>query len=548
MDERREELSMEEVLNSVGEIRGRVGELVKGVVVNKMEDGLMVDFQGKAEGIVPTKELVKPLEEYSLGDELELQITRIDDEEGRIILSERRPKFRDALRKLQDALSNGSAVVKGKIKNRIKGGYSVILFDVLEAFLPGSQSLIRSSEPIPEGELEFEVINFENRGRRPNIVLSRRSLRERKIEEFFNKVEVGDVIEGIVESVQPFGVFVNLTEGLSGLLPKSEVGYTPVADLRDMFEKGQKVKLKIINLEPQQRKITLSLKALLPDPWEEFVKDHDVGDVVSGTVSSIKPFGFFVKLAEGVEGLVPLEEIFWSRRRGNIRNIVKPGDVVDVEIIEVDREKRRILLSYKKAKGDPWEKVDEKYPVGSEATGVVVSVIPTGAIVELEDGVAGFVPKGELSWNYFEKPEEVVRPRRRTKVKILDVDKSKKRMRLSIKRAQKNPWDRVKGELSRGSVVQGKVRRIIGSGAIVHIPKYGVDALLPNGHFEDVKEGDRIEAVVLRIISDENRPRMIISVKELEEFRALEEYKKSVQSEIPSKKLGDILKKGEKNG
>ncbi len=548
MDERKEELSMEEILNSVEEVKGRVGELVKGTVVDKMEDGLMVDFQGKSEGMVPTRELVKPLEEYSVGDELELQIIRIDDEEGRIVLSERRPKFREALRKLQEAYSNGEAVVKGRIKGRVKGGYSVIVYDVLEAFLPGSQSLIRSSDPIPEEELEFEIINLETRGRRPNIVLSRRSLREKKIEEFLNRVKVGDVVEGTVESIRPFGVFVKFFDGLSGLLPRSEVSYTPVADLEDMFEVGQKVELKVINVDPEERKITLSLKAMFPDPWEEYVKEHEVGEIVSGTVTSIKPFGFFVRLSEDVEGIVPIEEIFWSRKRGSIRSVVKPGDVVDVEIIEVDPEKRRIVLSYKRAKGDPWNKVEEKYPVGSEVSGVVVSVLPTGAIVELEDGVAGFVPKGELSWNYFEKPEEVVRPRKRVRVKVMDVDVDNKRMRLSLKRAQRNPWNRVKEELSRGSVVQGKVRKIVGSGAIVSIPRYGVDAFLPNGHFEKLEEGDRIEAVVLRLISDENRPRMIISVKELEEYKALEEYKKSVEAEKPGKTLGEIMRKGERNG
>ena len=547
MDEKRE-ISMEEILSSVDEIKGRVGEKVKGIVVGKSEDGLVVDFSGKTEGLVPPGELLRSIDDYSVGDELDLQVIRVNEEEGIVLLSERRPKYNEVLRKIGEIANSENPIVRGRIVGRVKGGYRVLIDGVVEAFLPGSQSLLRNSDPIPDEEFDFEIINFELR-RRPNIVVSRKAIRDREIEKFFKEKNVGDVIEGTVESITDFGVFVEIVDGLSGLLPRSEVSYSRVASLKDMFEIGQTIKAQIINMDPENKKVTLSLKALQPDPWKEYVKEHNVGDVVKGEVTRITRNGFFVKLSEDVKGFVPIEEVFWSRR-GDIRSVVRKRNIVELEIIEIEPEKRRIVLSYKRAKGDPWEDIEERYPVGSEVRGEVRRIVQGGVIVELEDGVSGFVPASELSWNYFEKIEDVVKPRRKVRVKVLDVDKENRRMRLSIKRAQRNPWEKVEKELERGSIVQGKVKKVLGSGAIVTISRYGVDAFLPNNHFEgELKEGDRIEAVVLRILDDERRgKRMIISVKELEERKAIEEYKKSLEKEKPAKSLGEFLKKGERNG
>ncbi len=547
--EKHGEISMEEVLKSLDEIKGDVGEVLTARVTGKIEDGLVVDFGGKFEGFVPSKELVKELSDYKDGDELKLLLFKIDEDEGRAYLSERRPMFREVLNKVGEIFESGDKIVRGRIVGEVKGGYKVLIDEVLDAFLPGSQSAIRRGEPIPDGELEFEIINFERGRRRHNLVLSRRSILERKSKELFEKIKVGDEIEGTVESIRRFGVFVKIFDGITGLLPKSEVSYSRVASLNDMFKEGDRIRLKVIDVNPSSRKVTLSLKATMPDPLEEFKREYGTGSRVSGTVLRIRSDGFTMKLPYDLIGFVPIEEVFWGRK-GRIRDILREKETVEAEVINIDDKKRRILLSYKKAMGDPWEKIDEEYPVGSIHEGKIAKVLQTGAIVEIDNGISGFVPMSELSWHYFDNPSEVVRERRRVRVKILSVDKEKRRMRLSIKQAMENPWDKV--DLPKGSVVKGRVRRILNSGYVIRLKSYGVDAFLPSNHVEEeLKNGDEVEAVVLRVLDDRRTgKKMIISVKELEEMEAVQEYKKEAQG--AQKSLGKILReklsKGENNG
>ena len=549
MEEKREEISMEEVLKSVELGGDSVGSVVKGVVVDKVEDGVLVNYGGKFEGYVSSRELVKSLDDYEKGNELELLLVKIDEDEGRSYLSERRPLYRKVLDKLKAIFESENKVVKGRIVGEVRGGYRVLIEEVVAAFLPGSQSAIRRGETPPSEEMEFEIITFDTNRRRPNIVLSRKKLLDKKREEFFKRFKEEDIVTGEISSIQNSGVLVKLENDVIGFLPRSEVSYSRVYSLNDMFEKGQKVQVKIIKMEPDRKRVVLSLKALMPDPFREYIKSHNIGDVVSGEVLRIRNDGFTMKLSEDVIGFVPIEEIFWGRK-GRIRDVVSRGEQVEAEIVEIDEDKRRIILSFKKAKGDPWNKIDEKYPEGSVHDGRVVKVLQTGVIVELEDGISGFVPLSELSWSYFEKPEEVVRRGKRVKVKVLSTDKENKRMRLSLRQAEENPWERAAKELDKGSVVKGRVKKVINSGYIVRVDDYNVDAYLPSTHVEEeLKENDEIEAVVLRILDDRRMgKKMILSIKDLEEMKALMEYKKQVEGQQPEKSLGELLKKEEGNG
>ena len=549
MEERHEEISMEEVLKSVETNGDSVGSVVKGVVVEKEEDGILVNYGGKFEGFVSSRELVRSIDDYEKGNELELLLMRIDEDEGRAYLSERRPLYRKVLDKIRVIFESDDKIVKGRVVGEVRGGYRVLIDGVVEAFLPGSQSAIRRGGTIPKEELEFEIIKFDTSRRKPNIVLSRKKVLDKKKEEFFRKFKEGDIVSGEVFSVRDAGVLLKLESGVVGFLPRSEVSYSRVYSLDEMFEKGQKVQLKIINMEPERERVVLSLKALMPDPFKEYIKSHNVGDIVSGEVLRIRNDGFTMKLSEDVIGFVPIEEIFWGRK-GRIRDVVSRGEYVDAEIVEIDENRRRIILSFKKAKGDPWDKIEEKYPEGSTHDGKAVKVLQTGVIVELEDGVSGFVPLSELSWNYFEKPEEVVRRGRRVKVKVLSINKGNKRMRLSVRQAEENPWERVTKELDKGSVVKGKVKKVINSGYIIRVDDYNVDAYLPSTHVErELEENDEVEAVVLRILDNRRTgKKMILSVKDLEEMRTLMEYRRQVEGQQPSKKLGELLKKEEGNG
>jgi len=543
MSEEKDFENMEEALAFLDARDHKVGEKIVGEVISIREDGLIVDFGGKSEGWVPESELMKPLKAYRTGSKLELQIIRIDDEEGTVILSERRPKYFKTIQEIKEKFEKNEAIFTGRIVEQIKGGYKVLVGGVVEAFLPGSHSLIRSGESYPKNEVEFMVINFENRGRKTNIVVSRRAILDRKIEEFFENRKIGDIVEGTVEKVTQDGIVIKIDSIINGFIPRSEISYDSSITPKEVVELGQNIAAKIIEINPENRSVVLSLKALMPDPWENVEKKYSVGKIVTGVVKSIHPFGFFVSLEPGIDGLVPYSEVFWGRGRKNLRDVVKKGDIVKVEVIGLDKENRKITLSYKKAKGDPWEMVPEKYPVGNVVVGRVAKILPTGVIVEIEDGVGGFVPISEISWNYIENPEEVLKEGEKVKVKVLDVDTENRKMRLSIKRTVENPWNKVMEELDKGSVIKGVVKKIMKSGALLEVKSYNVNAFLPSSHYEEEpKVGEEIEAMIIRILESKRGNRMIVSVKKLIEQRNYENYKKQVEAEKVERTLGEMIK------
>ena len=543
MSEEKDFENMEEALAFLDARDHKVGEKIVGEVISIREDGLIVDFGGKSEGWVPESELMKPLKAYRTGSKLELQIIRIDDEEGTVILSERRPKYFKTIQEIKEKFEKNEAIFTGRIVEQVKGGYKVLVNGVVEAFLPGSHSLIRSGESYPKNEVEFMVINFENRGRKTNIVVSRRAILDRKIEEFFENRKIGDIVEGTVEKVTQDGIVIKIDSIINGFIPRSEISYDSSITPKEVVELGQNIAAKIIEINPENRSVVLSLKALMPDPWENVEKKYSVGKIVTGVVKSIHPFGFFVSLEPGIDGLVPYSEVFWGKGKKNLRDVVKKGDIVKVEVIGLDKENRKITLSYKKAKGDPWEMVPEKYPVGNVVVGRVAKILPTGVIVEIEDGVGGFVPISEISWNYIESPEEVLKEGEKVKVKVLDVDTENRKMRLSIKRTVENPWNKVMEELDKGSVIKGVVKKIMKSGALLEVKSYNVNAFLPSSHYEEEpKVGEEIEAMIIRILESKRGNRMIVSVKKLIEQRNYENYKKQVEAEKVERTLGEMIK------
>lgn len=534
------------------------GMVVKGTVVSKRSDGVLVDLKTKSEGFVPQDELLKPVERYREGEEIEVLVIRVprgEDEDDLIRASEKQPVVRRILDKVERAYRDGTPVL-GRIVDRQKGGYVVEIDGVVKAFLPGSHAMLERSRRFPRKALEFAVIDFRRQRRNQyNIVVSRKEIEERAIQEFFDSIQVGSVVEGVVEAVRDFGVFVKLTDKITALLPRSEISWESNPDPRDHFKRRQKIKAKVIDLSPQERKVTLSTKALIPDPWEDVEEKYRVGERYTGTVKTITPFGFFVELEPGVEGLVHISEVFWGNTRRDLSEVVSVGETVEVEVMEVDPEERKLSLSYRRAKGDPWERIEETYPEGSIREGIVVKVLPTGAIVELEDGVSGFVHLGELSWGFVEEPEEVVKVGKKVPVKILSVDKANRRVRLSLRQAHGNPWEELSKKLERGSVVKAVVRKVINSGVIVELVEGNVEAFIPAAHAsvelkKDLntlfKPGDVVEAVVIKLTTeaDQGRRNLILSIRELEIAKEKLEFKRLQEKEIEQAKLtlGDILK------
>ncbi|AKI96778.1 S1 RNA-binding domain-containing protein [Kosmotoga pacifica] len=552
-----ENLSMDEIFESMDDFSMRRGSVKEAEVYSLQPDGLLVLFDGKLDGFVPESELVHPLKEYKIGDKIKVTILKVNEEEGRSTASEIRVFRRDALKTVENKFKNNETI-QGKIVAKVSSGYNVRLLNVIDAFLPGSHSGLRIDDEIPEESLDFKIIAF-RRSRRgaPRIVVSLKELKEQRIKAYFDSIKEGYMITGTVESIKKFGAFVKLTNDITGLIPASEVSWDSSVRIEDVLKLGDKIEAKVIGIDREKRKISLSLKQLQKDPWDDIEERFPVGTVHNGKVKSIVPFGFFVALENGIEGLVHISEVFWGNTRKKLQEVVKVGDEVLVKVKDIDRKKRTISLSYREALGDPWDDIESRYNVGKVVEGTVVKVLPTGVIIELEEYVSGFVPLSEVSWNFVDKIEDVVKEGDTVSVQVISLDKENRRMRLSLKKATEDPWKRVAEELKVGDYVSGTITRTIKSGAIVLVDDYNVEAFLPVSQVSDKKVENIEDAInpglkqnfkIIRLVYEpENDSRnMVVSIRQYLkdiEKRETEEALKELSSEDTSTlSLGDKLK------
>ncbi len=505
--------SFEQLLESYEPSEVGRRKVVEGVVTEIAPTHLTVDFGWKGAGIVPVEELVCEPTEYKVGQKIKVRIEKMNEEEGSALLSEKAPMMREIREKIKNASQNGQTV-KGKILEAVKGGYRVLIEGVVEGFLPGSESLLGKDSLIPREKLEFEVISYEERGRRQNIVLSRKRLLEKQVERFFNEHRPGDVVEGVVESIEDFGAFVLIGTTIRALLPNREISYDPKVTAKDSLKIGKTIKAEIKDINQKERKLTLSLKTLMNDPWEDIERKYQVGSVVNGIVTSIKPFGFFVKIEPGVEGLVPVAEVFWGRQ-GKIADVVSVGEPVKVEVLSVDPEKRKILLSYKKTVGDPWEKIEEKYEAGNIVNAKILKVLPNGAIIELEEGITGFCNVSEISWNFVDNPETVLKDGEKVKVYILDVDKTNRKIKLSIRKAIPNPWLEFAAKHKEGDTVNGKIIKKVEKGFIGLVED--IEVYIPKSlSLEDTEVGTEFTGKITKLEKHGDIYKIIVNLKEEE--------------------------------
>lgn len=534
MDEKTfEELFQEEEINEL-----KKGKILEGTVFKKDGDGIWVALEGATGDVfVKSEELLKNISEYKTDDKITVKVVQTNDAEGFNTASEKEAKAE----KLLDDIKEDS-IVNAKFSQRLKKGYGMLINGAVRAFLPGSLSLLRPEDPMPEENVKVQVVS--KRGRK--LVVSRRDVKEKAIKEVYDEYKEKMVVEGIVESVKDFGAFVKLNEHVTALIPRSEINWDKVNDIHKILSEGDKVKGVIINLDKDSKKISISLKQMKKDPWENIEDEFPIGSIHKGTVTKIFPFGFTVKLDDGVEGLVHESEVFWARK-GKISDVVALNDIVEVKILNFNKNNRRMNLSYREAIGNPWDDIEEKYTEGNIVKGTVEKILPNGAIIKLEEGLTGFLHVSELSWNFIDNVEEALKEGDKVKVKILNIDKENKKIKLSIKQATENPWKRVSEEIKVGDTLKGKITRFAGKGAVVLIDDYDVEGFLPGARateekVEDIKNelniGDEVEGKVLNIEfeSDKKRGNLIISVYDLikekeknEAIQAMEEINKDIE-------------------
>ena len=468
------------------------GSVVRGTVVGVTERSVVIDFGFKSEGVVPIEEFQEASElTVKRGDEVEVLIKSMESQEGVPILSRADAVRMRAWDELERAYREGRPV-KGRIAERVKGGLRVDV-DGVAAFLPGSQvdvRPIRNLESLRGQEVEARVIKLNRK--RSNVVLSRKAILEQENEgkkgETLRNLEEGIIVEGQIKNLTDYGAFVDLG-GIDGLLHVTDMSWGRLLNPGDMFKVGENVQVKVLKFDRERERVSLGFKQLLPDPWESVSERYPTGQRLRGKIASVTDYGAFIELEPGVEGLVHVSEMTWSKRMKHPSKIVNVGDAVEVEVLGVDPKNRRISLGMKQTQPNPWETLPERFHIGDRVRGRVRNLTDFGAFVEVEDGVDGLVHVSDISWNKrIKHPGEVLKKGQEIEAVITNIDTENRRLSLSIKDTEPSAWEKFINEHRPGDIVRGRVTRFANFGAFVELAE-GLEGLC---HVSELSD-DRVE-------------------------------------------------------
>jgi len=449
------------------------GEVVRGTVVGITERGVVIDFGYKSEGIVNQNEFmengqitVKP------GDEVDVLVKNMETGEGFPVLSRADAVRLRAWDDLEKAFNDGTPI-KGRVIDRIKGGVRVDV-DGIAAFLPGSQvdiRPIRNLDSLRGREIEAKVIKLNRK--RSNVVLSRKAVLEERDAgrkgDTLNQIEEDIIVEGQIKNLTDYGAFVDLG-GVDGLLHVTDMSWGRLQNPGDAFKVGDTVQVKVLRFDRARERVSLGYKQLLPDPWETIEERFPPGTRITGKIASVTDYGAFVELEPGVEGLVHVSEMSWSKRVKHPSKLVNPGDTVDVEVLGVDPKARRISLGMKQVQANPWQTLNERYQVGAHVQGRVRNLTDFGAFIEIEDGIDGLVHVSDISWSRrIKHPGEILKKGQQVEAIITGIDPENRRMSLSIKDLEPNAWDDFVVTHKPGDLVKGKIARFASFGAFVEL-------------------------------------------------------------------------------
>ncbi len=539
---------LEETLGKTPRIEGTV---VKGRVVAVEGDEVVIDVGLKSEGRVPTKEFTRPGEPGipSPGDEVEVYVERYENRSGEVVLSRDRARREECWNRLEEAYKKGEPVT-GQIFGKVKGGYAVDLGGAV-AFLPGSQVDIRPVRdigPLLNKPEPFLILKMDRR--RGNIVVSRRAVleesRAEQRKELLAKLHEGQVLEGVVKNITDYGAFVDLG-GVDGLLHVTDIAWRRIGHPSEVLQIGQTVRVKVIRYNPETGRISLGMKQLQPDPWEGVAIKYPVGAKFTGRVTNITDYGAFVELEPGVEGLIHVSEMSWTKKNVHPSKVLSVGQEVEVMVLDVDEERRRISLGLKQCLPNPWEEFLEKHPVGSVVEGEIRNITEFGLFVGLEGEIDGLVHINDLSWT--EPPEEAIKKYKvgdMVRAVVLDVDVDKERISLGIKQLEEDPFKKAIAGLKRGDRVTCVVRAVTPQGLEVETvsgaPGFIRKSELAKERSEQRPDrfavDEKLDAKVMSI--DHNNRRLQLSIKalEIEEER---EAMKAFGSPDSGATLGEIL-------
>lgn len=498
-----------------------VGQILKGRIVELSKDYVVVDVGLKSEGLVPTSEFAEP-KELIAGNEVEVYLDQTEGEDGQIVLShEKARKFRQ-WEYIVNNCEEGS-IVKGKVIRKVKGG---LMVDIgMEAFLPGSQidnKRIKNLDDFLGKSYDFKIlkINIE----RKNIVVSRREILEEervsKKAELLENIVEGASLKGVVKNITDFGVFLDL-DGIDGLLHITDMTWKRIKHPSELVRLGQELSVIVLHIDRDKGRVALGLKQKESNPWEEIESRYPIGTRIRGKIVNLVSYGAFIEIEPGIEGLIHVSEMSWTKNITDPSEMVHVGDEVEAIVLSIQKEEGKISLGIKQTERNPWEDVEKKYPVGSSVLAEIRNLTNYGAFVELEPGVDGLIHISDLSWiKKVSHPSEILKKGDKVDAVILSVDKESKKITLGVKQLSSNPWESIEKTVPIGTLVHGVVTKTTAFGAFVELDN-GIEALIhvtelsdqPFGKVEDViAKGDKVSAKVIKL--DPEHKKLALSIKE----------------------------------
>ena len=538
---------------SLAKTEMRPGAILMGTVIDIENDMIIVSTQSKSEGVIPKWQFLNADGdlEVNIGDVIEVALDLFEDGLGATLLSRDKAKKNKAWTELERAFESGSTII-GRITGKVRGGF-IVAVDALRAFLPGSLvdvRPIRDTTFLENRDLEFKVIKIDQK--RNNVVLSRRAVVEKEYsverDELMKTLEDGSIVTGIVKNLTDYGAFIDLG-GIDGLLHITDMAWRRVRHPSECVEIGQEIQVKVLKFDKEKTRVSLGMKQMGEDPWQNIARRYPAGTRVFGKVNNLTDYGCFVEIEEGVEGLVHVSEMDWTNKNVNPSKVVQLGDEVEVMVLEIDEERRRISLGMKQCRSNPWDEFAATHNKGDKISGKIKSITDFGIFIGLDGGIDGLVHMSDISWN--ENDEEAIREFKKgdeVETVILAVDPERERISLGIKQLEQDPFQNYIAVHEKGGLVKGIVKEVDAKGAVItladNVEGYLRASEIQRDRVEDartlLKEGDEIECKFVGV--DKKSKSISLSVKakdQEEESNAIKDYSKQGTGTAT---LGDIFK------
>jgi small subunit ribosomal protein S1 len=484
-------LTMEEAMKQSGSLPFAAGNIVKGILIEVRPKEVLVDIGYKSEGVISANEF-EDIKTAKVGDEIDVLIEKLEDKEGMVVLSKEKAEFKKNWERILTICNEGGTIA-GKVKAIVKGGLLVNIG--VEAFLPASQIDVITPKNLAQyvnNTYDFKVVKINQE--RQNIVLSRRELieqeRTERRQKLLSEMTPGDIRKGTVKNITDFGAFIDLN-GIDGLLHITDMSWGRVGHPSEILKVGQDIDVVVLDINREKERVSLGLKQKLANPWDTIDQKYPVGAKVKGRVVNLVPYGAFVELEPGVEGLIHVTELSWTKRIAKPSDVLKPDQEIEAVVLGINRDEQKISLGLRQLEANPWDKAQEKYPAGTRVKGKIRNLTSYGAFIELEEGLDGMIHVSDISWTRkINHPSEVLKKGDEVEAVVLEVDKANQRIAVGIKQLGQDPWSNIDQLYKVGDLVTGNVSKLASFGAFVGL-QHEIDGLV---HISQISE-DRIDKI-----------------------------------------------------